>query len=53
MKKNDVVSVITLAGEFVGKFQEFVDGNVSLKNPRIFLTHVKIRDVNHENIRSS
>ena len=37
MKKNDVVSVITLAGEFVGKFQEFVDGNVSLKNPHMIV----------------
>jgi hypothetical protein len=37
MKKNDVVSVITLAGEFVGKFVEFVDGNVSLEDPRMIV----------------
>lgn len=37
MKKNDVVSVVTLAGEFVGKFQEMVDGNVSLADPRMLV----------------
>ena len=37
MKKNDVVSVITLAGEFVGKFVEMVDGQVSLKDPRMIV----------------
>lgn len=37
MKKNDVVSVITLAGEFVGKFQGFEDGNVTLSDPRMLV----------------
>lgn len=37
MKKNDVVSVITLAGEFVGKYQEMIDGQVSLKDPRMLV----------------
>ena len=37
MKKDDVVSVITLAGEFVGKYQEMIDGQVSLKDPRMLV----------------
>ena len=37
MKKDDVVSVITLAGEFVGKYQEMIDGQVSLKDPSMIV----------------
>ena len=42
MKKNDVVSVITLAGEFVGKYQEMIDGQVSLKDPRMLVQIIRL-----------
>ena len=35
MKKNDVVSVITLAGEFVGKLVELNGSSVELADPRM------------------
>jgi|TARA_R110000744_G_scaffold165495_1_gene282616 hypothetical protein len=37
MKKNDVVSVITLAGEFVGKFQELAEGAITIADPRMIV----------------
>jgi len=37
MEKNDVVSVITLAGEFVGKYQEQTDASVTLSDPRMIV----------------
>ena len=35
MKKNDVVSVITLAGEFVGKLVELDGSSIELADPRM------------------
>ncbi len=35
MKKNDVVTVITMAGEFVGKFVEKDESGVHLTDPRM------------------
>ena len=35
MKKNDIVTVITLAGEFVGKFVSNDDAGLALEDPRM------------------
>ena len=35
MKKNDIVTVITLAGEFVGKFVSNDDAGLALQDPRM------------------
>ena len=32
---NDVVSVVTIAGEYVGKFIGYTEGGVSIKSPRM------------------
>ena len=37
MKKGDVVSVITMAGEFVGKFNNSSSGTVVLDDPRMLV----------------
>jgi hypothetical protein len=38
MDKNTVVSVGTMAGEFIGKFREFTaDGQVVLDDPRVIM----------------
>lgn len=37
MKKNDVVSVVTLAGEFVGKFDTSGAGTITLTDPRMLV----------------
>lgn len=37
MKKGDVVSVITLAGEFVGKLEDTGAGTISLTDPRMLV----------------
>jgi hypothetical protein len=34
MKKGDVVSLVTLTGEFVGKFEDQTTAGVKLKDPR-------------------
>ena len=35
--KNDVVTVITYAGEFVGKFDSVSDNSVTLNDPRLVM----------------
>lgn len=35
MKKNDIVTLITPAGEFVGKFIEETEGGFSIADPRM------------------
>jgi len=38
MKKNDILSVVTLTGEYIGKLVEFGgDGSVSLEDPRMLI----------------
>lgn len=37
MKKGDVVTVITLAGEFVGKFNNSGGGTMSIDDPRMLI----------------
>ena len=37
MKKNDIVTVITLAGEFVGKFVSKDESGLALEDPRMFV----------------
>ena len=37
MNKNDIVSVVTVAGEFVGKFVSDVDGVIELDDPRMIV----------------
>ena len=37
MKKGEVVTVVTLAGEFVGKFNKEGDGYISLDDPRMLV----------------
>ena len=37
MKKNDIVSVVSMAGEFVGKFDEFVENGIKLTDPRMIV----------------
>jgi len=41
MKKNDVVSVLTTAGEFVGEFESSSTEGVVLKNPKMIVFHDK------------
>jgi hypothetical protein len=37
MKKGDVVTVVTLAGEMVGKFNNSGSGTISLDDPRMLI----------------
>lgn len=37
MKKGDVISVITAAGEFVGKFEDEGNSRLTLKDPRMVI----------------
>lgn len=37
MKKGDVISVISLAGEFVGKYETSGDGSITLSDPRMLI----------------
>jgi len=37
MKKDDIVAVVTVAGEFVGKYHTTIDGNVHLNDPRMLI----------------
>ena len=37
MKKGDVVSVVSMAGEFVGKFENSGGGTISLDDPRMLI----------------
>tara|TARA_B100001559_G_C16381278_1_gene566701 strand:- start:120 stop:389 length:270 start_codon:yes stop_codon:yes gene_type:complete len=37
MKKNDIVTVITLAGEFVGKFVSNEEAGLSMEDPRMIV----------------
>jgi len=37
MNKNDVVTVVCAAGEFVGKFVEQTESGLELKNPRMLV----------------
>ena len=37
MKKNDIVTVITLAGEFVGKFVSKDESGLALEDPRMIV----------------
>jgi len=39
MKKNDVVTVVTISGEYVGKLVSMKDGQVELKDPRMILSN--------------
>jgi len=39
MKKNDVVTVVTISGEYVGKLVSMEDGQVELKDPRMILSN--------------
>jgi len=37
MKKGTVVSLVTLTGEFVGKFEEETDASIVIKDPRMLV----------------
>jgi len=37
MRKNDVVTVVTLSGEYIGKFESLDAGVVTLKDPRMLI----------------
>ena len=38
MKTNDVVTVVTIAGEYIGKFDQFEEnGTLSIKDPRVLI----------------
>jgi hypothetical protein len=37
MKKNDVVTVLTVSGEYIGKLDTFEGGTVSIKDPRMLI----------------
>ena len=37
MDKGDVVTVVTVSGEYVGKLESLEDGNVELKDPRMIV----------------
>jgi len=37
MEKNDIVTVVTVAGEFVGKYVTSGDGSITLGDPRMLV----------------
>ena len=37
MMKGKIVSLVTLAGEYIGKFMEENNGNITLENPRMLV----------------
>jgi len=37
MNAGDVVAVVTIAGEFVGKYRTLKDGNIILDDPRMLI----------------
>ena len=37
MNTGDVVAVVTIAGEFVGKYRTLIDGNIILDDPRMLV----------------
>jgi len=37
MTKGDVVAVVTIAGEFVGKYRTTLDGNIVMDDPRMLV----------------
>jgi hypothetical protein len=37
MKKGDVVSVVSVAGEYVGKYETSGDGTITLTDPRMLV----------------
>lgn len=37
MKKNDVVAVVSVAGEYVGKYETSGDGTITLSDPRMLV----------------
>jgi len=37
MKKGDVVAVVSMAGEFVGKYNTSGDGSITLDDPRMLV----------------
>jgi len=37
MKKNDVVTVVTVSGEYIGKYMHENNGNITLENPRMLV----------------
>jgi len=39
MKKGDIVTVVAISGEYVGKFNEVIDGTISLDNPRMIVSN--------------
>ena len=41
MKTGDVVAVVTIAGEFVGKYRTSIDGNIILDDPRMLIQNEK------------
>ncbi len=39
MKKGDIVTVVTISGEYVGKLVSMEDATVELENPRMILSN--------------
>lgn len=39
MKKGDIVTVVTISGEYVGKLVSIEDATVELQNPRMILSN--------------
>jgi hypothetical protein len=37
MKKGDIVAVVTIAGEYVGKYHTTIEGNIQLDDPRMLV----------------
>ena len=37
MMKGKIVSLVTLAGEYIGKFMHETNGNITLENPRMLI----------------
>ena len=37
MMKGKIVSLVTLAGEYIGKFMHEANGNITLENPRMLI----------------
>ena len=54
MVKGKIVSLVTLAGEYIGKFMHETNGNITLENPRMLentpemLEHYMYDDIEHE-----
>jgi len=39
MELNDIVTVVAISGEYVGKYKSSTDGTITLEDPRMLITN--------------